>query len=72
MSDQIDQEAVTFSSIEPKFECPEHGNIGQQVLSSTIEGYEMNLCLRCYLDALQKLGVLKTKRIEPVRSDNEV
>jgi hypothetical protein len=62
MSDQINQEVVTFSSVEPEFECPKHGNITQQVLSSSIEGYEMNLCLRCCLEKLQEIGVLKAKR----------
>ena len=46
-----------FTSTAPQYVCPVHGDIGEETLSSTIPGFEMTLCLRCYLEALQRIGV---------------
>lgn len=53
-------------SAAPQFVCPTHGDIGQQVLESSMVGLEMKLCLRCYIEVLQKIGVQRV-----IRKENE-
>ena len=52
----------TFVYNEPKYNCPVHGEIENNVIDSVIPGYEMTLCWRCVLEKLTELGVQKVKR----------
>ena len=53
-----------FTRTAPQYVCPVHGDIGEETLSSTIPGFEMRLCLRCYIEKLQELGVQQVKEKE--------
>jgi hypothetical protein len=55
---------TVFTSIAKNYVCHVHGDIGEETLSSTIPGFEMRLCLRCYLEKLQELGVQQVKEKE--------
>ena len=52
--------SVTQSWVK-EYVCPVHGDIGNQTLGSSIPGFEMHLCLRCYLEKLVELGVPKVQ-----------
>ena len=52
---------TVFINMAKNYVCPVHGDIGEQTISSTIPGFEMTLCLRCYLEKLQELGVQQVK-----------
>ena len=44
-----------------QYVCPVHGEIDNATLSSNIPGFEMYLCLRCYLEKLVEIGVKKVE-----------
>lgn len=48
----------------PKHICPVHGEIENNVIDSTIPGYEMTLCWRCVLEKLVEIGVQQVKRVD--------
>ena len=54
-------ESVIFTYVEKHYICPIHGDIGNDAITSTLPGFEMMLCVRCYLEALQRIGVQQVK-----------
>ena len=57
----MDDKVIATQSLIKEYVCPVHGDIGNQTLSSSIKGFEMDLCLRCYLEKLIDLGVHKVQ-----------
>ena len=37
--------------------CPKHGEIGEQVIKSTVPGHEMVLCQRCFVEKMVEIGI---------------
>ena len=57
----MDDKVMVTQNWIKEYACPVHGDIGTQTLSSSIKGFEMHLCLRCYLEKMVEIGVCKVQ-----------
>ena len=60
---------VTLADFD-EFECPKHGNIGQNYLRSDLPGHEGLWCLACWTEVLDASGVQRVKRVEKKKDED--
>lgn len=57
----MDDKVMVTQNWAKEYVYPVHGDIGNHTLSSSIKGFKMHLCLRCYLEKMIEIGVQKVK-----------
>lgn len=60
------RDKVDFNTLvikQPQYECPVHGIVDSHAIVSTIPGFEMKLCLICYLEKMVEIGVQKLTEV---------
>lgn len=62
-------QVVTLADFD-EFECPKHGNIGQNFLRSDLPGHEGLWCLACWTEVLDSSGVCRVKRVEKKKDED--
>lgn len=53
---------ITTANASPIFTCPTHGEFLDNVITSTIPGFEGSWCMRCAVESLERIGVHRVEK----------